>query len=101
MNLLDEEYTKHPFYGVRKMRKFLRRLGYDIGKDHVRTLLRRMGLVAIYPKNISRPHRENRIYPYLLGDLEITRSNQVWSIDITYIRLAQGFSVSGSDNRLV
>ncbi len=92
MNLLDEEYTKHPFYGVRRMREFLRQSGYNIGKDHVRTLLRRMGLVAVYPKpNISRRHHENRIYPYLLKDLEITRANQVWSVDITYIRLAQGF----------
>lgn len=55
MNLLDEEYTRHPFYGVRKMREFLRWSGYNIGKDHVRTLLRRMGLVAVYPKpNISK-----------------------------------------------
>lgn len=56
MNLLDEEYTRHPFYGVRKMREFLRRSGHNnIGKDHVRTLLRRMGLVAVYPKpNISK-----------------------------------------------
>lgn len=70
----------------------MRQSGYNIGKDHVRTLLRRMGLVAVYPKlNISRRHPENRIYPYLLKDLEITRANQVWSVDITYIRLAQGF----------
>ncbi len=93
MNLLDEEYTKHPFYGVHKMKKFLRTKKYKVGKDHVRTLLRKLGLVAIFAKpNLSKPHPENKIYPYLLRDVEVTRSNQVWSTDITYVRLGQGFA---------
>jgi putative transposase len=93
MHRLDEQYTKTPFYGVRKMTLALRDQGYAVGKDHVRTLLRTMGLVAVFPKpNLSKPHPENRIYPYLLRDLEVRRPNQVWSADLTYIRLQRGFA---------
>ncbi len=71
----------------------MRAKGFLVGKDHVRTLLRKMGLTAIFPKpNLSKPHPENRVYPYLLRDMEITRPNQVWCADITYIRLAWGFA---------
>lgn len=93
MNLLDEQHTKTPFYGVRKMREFLKIKGYIVGKDHVRTLLRKMGLEAVFAKpNTSKPCQENKIYPYLLRDTEIIRPNQVWSTDITYIRLLPGFA---------
>ncbi len=93
MDLLDEQYTKTPFYGVRNMTTYLRGLRYTVGKDHVRTLLRKMGLAAISPKpNLSRPHPYNRIYPYLLRDMEVMRPNHVWCMDITYIRLAWGFA---------
>jgi putative transposase len=93
MKLLDEQYMKTPFYGVRNMTTYLRGIGYTVGKDHVRTLLRTMGLQAVFPKpNLSRPHPENRIYPYLLRDLDVVRSNQAWCADITYIRLAWGFA---------
>ena len=93
MKLLDTQYMKRPFYGVRKMTKYLRTEGYIVGKDHVRTLLRKVGLQAVFPKpNLSRPHPENRIYPYLLRDLDVMRPNQVWCADITYIRLAWGFA---------
>lgn len=93
MNLLDAEYTEHPFYGVRKMKKHLNKKGYLVGNDHVRTLLRKMGLVAVFAKpNLSKPHPAHRIYPYLLKDVELTRSNQVWSTDITYVRLGHGFA---------
>jgi len=92
MDLLDEQYTATPFYGVIKMTEFLRERQFLVGRDHVRTLLRRMGLVAVFAKpNLSKPHPEHRVYPYLLKDVEIVRPNQVWSADITYIRMAQGF----------
>jgi len=93
MNLLDEQYTRTPFYGVRNMNTYLHTLGYSTGRDHTRTLLRKMGLQAVFPKpNLSKPHPENRIYPYLLRDLEVMRPNQVWCADITYIRLSWGFA---------
>ncbi|MDP3786386.1 MAG: IS3 family transposase [Candidatus Omnitrophota bacterium] len=93
MKLLDVQYMKTPFYGVRNMTTYLREAGYTVGKDHTRTLLRKMGLQAVFPKpNLSKPHPENRIYPYLLRDLDVTAPNQVWCSDITYIRLAWGFA---------
>jgi putative transposase len=93
MDILDAQYTRTPFWGVKNMTTYLRKAGYEIGRDHVRTLLRNMGLVAVFPKpNLSKPHPENRIYPYLLRDVEITRPNQVWSTDITYIKLSGGFA---------
>lgn len=93
MNLLDEQHTKRPFYGVRKMTECLNRLGYSVGKDRVRTLLRHMGLKAVYPTpRTSQVHLEHKKYPYLLKGLNITRPNQVWSADITYIRLFKGFA---------
>jgi putative transposase len=93
MNLLDEQHTKTPFYGVRKMTKQLQRMGYDVGRDHVRTLMRTMGLFAIYPgPNTSKKAKAHKIYPYLLRGVDIIRPNQVWSADITYIRLLKGFA---------
>lgn len=90
--LLDEEYTRHPFYGVPKLTFWLRDLGYDIGPKRVRRLLRELGLMAIYPKpHLSQNPLEHRRFPYLLRDLNIVRPNQVWSTDITYIRLQNGF----------
>jgi len=93
MRRLDELYTARPFYGVERMTAALRREGLGIGHNRVRRLLRQMGLEAIYPKpRLSVPGGpEHRVYPYLLRDLRIDRPNQVWSSDITYIRLSQGF----------
>jgi len=90
--LLDEEYTRHPFYGVDKMTFWLRQQGYGVGPKRVRRLLREMGLMAVYPKrHLSLNPLEHRRFPYLLGGLKIDRPNQVWSSDITYIRLRGGF----------
>lgn len=92
MRLLDEHYTKTPFYGARRMRAVLQRHGYDIGRKRVGRLMRQMGLEAIYPKpRLSQRHPEHRVYPYLLRGLPITRPNQVWGADITYIRLVRGW----------
>jgi len=92
MNILDEEYTRHPFLGVEKMTRYLHDLGYRVNVKRVRRLLRKMGIEAIYPKkNLSKPHPEHKIYPYLLRDMAIIKPNQVWCTDITYIRMAIGF----------
>ena len=92
MRLLDEQYTATPFYGVARMTAWLRQEGYMVNPKRIRRLMRRMGLDAIYAKpQLSKPAAGHRIYPYLLRGLAITRANQVWSTDITYIRLRQGF----------
>ena len=92
MGLLDEQYTKFPFYGVRRMTHWLQTAGWTVGLKRVRRLLRLMGLEAIYPKpRLSVPAPGHRIYPYLLRGVAIERPNQVWSTDITYIRMARGF----------
>lgn len=92
MRLLDEQYTDTPYYGIRRMTAWLRSQGYEVNHKRVARLLRTMGLEAIYPKpRTSQPHPEHRVYPYLLRGMPITRVNQVWSTDITYIRLHSGF----------
>jgi putative transposase len=92
MRLLDCQYTKTPYYGVRRMTVCLRREGWEVNEKRVRRLSRVMGLEAIYPKpKLSQPGEGHRIYPYLLRDLKIERANQVWSSDITYIRMAGGW----------
>jgi putative transposase len=92
MRLLDEQYTATPFYGVARMTAWLRREGYSVNPKRVRRLLRQMGLEAIYRKpRLSQPAVGHRVYPYRLRGVAITRTNQVWSSDITYIRLRQGF----------
>jgi putative transposase len=92
MRLLDEQYTRTPFYGVRKMTAWLRDEGYPVNEKRIRRLLRLMGLEAIYQRpKLSDPAPGHRIYPYLLRGLAIERPNQVWSTDITYVRLLHGF----------
>jgi putative transposase len=92
MRLLDEQYTRTPFYGVLRMRAWLQRQGYAVNEKRVRRVLRTRGLMAIYPSpKTSRPAPSHRIYPYLLRGIPIMRPNFVWSTDITYIRLAHGF----------
>ena len=92
MRLLDEQYTETPYYGIRRMTAWLRSQGYEVNHKRVARLLRTMGLETIYPHpRTSQPHPEHRVYPYLLRGMSITRVNQVWSTDITYIRLHSGF----------
>lgn len=92
MRLLDEQYTRTPFYGVRRMHAWLRSIGHSDGIQRVRRLLRKMGLVAIHPKpRLSFNGTNHRRFPYLLRGVPILRVNQVWSTDITYIRLRGGF----------
>jgi putative transposase len=92
MRLIDEEYTAHPFYGSRRMTAWLLQQGEAVNRKRVQRLLRLMGLQAIYPRpKLSVAGRGHRIYPYLLRDVPITRPDQVWSTDITYIPLASGF----------
>jgi putative transposase len=92
MRFIDEQYTRTPFYGVRKMTWWLGEQGYAVNAKRVRRLMRQMGLEAIYRKpRLSVPEPGHRIYPNRLRGLKIDRPNQVWSSDITYIRLRQGF----------
>ena len=92
LRLLDEEYTRHPFYGSRKMTVWLRVQGHAVNRKRVQRLMRILGLIAMAPgPNTSKKHPEHTVYPYLLRGLSVVRPNQVWSTDITYIRLAHGF----------
>ena len=89
---IDAIYTKHPFYGSRKIAVTLKDEGCSIGRNTVATYMRQMGLEAIYPKpNLSAPNLQNRIYPYLLRGLKVARPNHIWGIDITYIRAGAGW----------
>ena len=92
LKLLDEEYTRHPFYGSRRMKVFLTNCGYSINRKRVQRLMQQLGLAGMAPgPNTSKPHPQHKIYPYLLRGVDIIRPNQVWSTDITYIRLPRGF----------
>ena len=92
MRQIDELHLNYPFAGSRMLRDLLGHQGLEVGRRHVRTLMRRMGIEAIYRRpNTSKPAPGHRIYPYLLRGLAITRANQVWAMDITYIPMARGF----------
>jgi putative transposase len=92
MRRLDELHLEHPTFGSRRLLVVLRREGFDTGRQHVRTLMRRMGMEAIYRKpRTSLPNQAHRVYPYLLKDVVIERPNQAWAADITYIPMARGF----------
>jgi putative transposase len=92
MRLIDEQYTRTPFYGVPRMTAWLRQEGHEVNPKRIRRLMRQMGLEAIYPKpRLSRGVKEHHRYPYLLKGLNIETPNQVWATDITYFRLSRGF----------
>jgi putative transposase len=92
MKLIDRQYLETPFYGSRKMAKHLSRQGKLVNRKRVQGLMRLMGIEAVYPKpKLSQKKKEHKIYPYLLKGLKIDRPNMVWSSDITYVPLAQGF----------
>jgi putative transposase len=90
--LIDGEYTRHPFYGSRKMVIYLEQVGYRVNRKRVRRLMGVLGLAGMAPgPATSRPHPQHKAYPYLLRGVEVDRPNHVWSADITYVRLARGF----------
>jgi len=92
LRLLNEEYTRHPFYGSRRMKKYLCECGYSVNRKRVQRLMQKLGLVGMSPgPNTSKPHPQHKIYPYRLRGVDIIQPNQVWSTDITYIRLPRGF----------
>jgi putative transposase len=92
MRLVDEQYMRTPFYGSRRMKVALEEQGYPVNRKRMARLMRLMGIEAVYPKpKLSQPGEGHKIYPYLLEGVAIERVNQVWSTDITYIRMAGGF----------
>jgi len=93
MRLIDEEFTRRPFYGSRRINAWLgREMGHSVNRKRTQRLMRKMGLEAIHPKpRTSVPQSNHEKYPYLLKGLKIERPNQVWSTDITYIRMPRGF----------
>jgi putative transposase len=94
MKLIDAQYVETPFYGIDKMTEYLCRQEHHVNHKRVRRLMRQMGLEAVYPRRrrgLSIPDRQHKIYPYLLRDVAITRPDQVWSADITYVRMYRGW----------
>ena len=92
MRRIDELHLEHPFAGSRMLKRLLRGEGHEVGRCHVRTLMRRMGIEAIYRRpRTSEPHPGHRIFPYLLRGQVIDRPNQVWALDITYLPMKRGF----------
>ena len=92
MNRIDRLHLELPFAGARMLRDLLRQEGHRVGRKHVSTLMKRMGIEALYRKpRTTKPHPGHQVYPYLLRNLPVTRANQVWAMDITYLPMARGF----------
>ena len=92
MKAIDRLHLEAPYAGSRMRKKLLRAEGFKVGRRHVRTLMRKMGIEALYrKKNTSRRHPGHEVFPYLLGGRTITEANQVWALDIPYIPMARGF----------
>lgn len=93
MDLIDEQHTKTPFYGSRRLKAWLNLQGHKINRKRVQRLMRLMRIEAIYPKpKLSRRNEEHKVYPYLLKDVQIKRIDQVWSTDISYLKIGKGFA---------
>ena len=92
MKLIDRQYLATPFYGARRLAVWLKSQSFSVNRKRIRRLMQTMGLKTVYrrPKT-SKPALGHKVYPYLLRDLKITRPNQVWAADITYIPMARGF----------
>ncbi|MCD6340360.1 MAG: IS3 family transposase [Desulfurococcales archaeon] len=94
MKLIDQQYIETPFYGIAKMTEWLGRQGHHVNHKRVRRLMRQMGLEAVYPRrkrSLSTLEKQHRIYPYLLKDVQVNQPDQVWSADITYVRMYRGW----------
>ena len=92
MRAMDELHLEYPFAGSRMLRDLLRQDGFEVGRKHVTTLMKRMGIEALYRKpRTTRRHPEHRVYPYLLRGMDVSQPDQVWAMDITYIPMARGF----------
>jgi len=92
MRLIDEIHLKYPFMGSRSIRDQLQDKEHQVGRQHVSTLMKKMGIAAMYRKpKTSKPHPAHKVYPHLLRGLNITRANHVWTADITYLPMARGF----------
>jgi putative transposase len=92
MALIDKQFLETPWYGSRQMARYMQRHGHKCGRHRVRRLMRLMRLVPIYQTpNTSKKHPQHKVYPYLLRKLPITKPNQVWCVDITYIPMQRGF----------
>jgi putative transposase len=92
MAAIDLVHMKLPFYGARRLRDELRDKGFAVGREHTSTLMRRMGMAALYPKRkLSVPHPGHKIYPYLLRGMDINTAGKVWCADVTYLPMARGF----------
>lgn len=92
LRLVDEIYTEHPYFGSRQMTNYLRLNGHEVGRSKIRTIYEKLGLQAACPgPHTSKRHPEHKVYPYLLRGIEITRCDQVWSTDITFLRMKKGF----------
>lgn len=92
MRVVDEVYTKYPFFGSRQMVNYLRLQGQVVGRTKIRSIYEKLGLCALCPgPHTSKPHPEHKVYPYLLRDIEVIARDQVWCSDITYLRLNKGY----------
>ncbi len=93
MKVVDETYTRYPFFGTRQMVNYLRLQGQEVGRARIRSIYEKLGLCALCPgPHTSKPHPEHKVYPYLLRDIDVVANDQVWCSDITFVRLDKGYA---------